>query len=151
VSSTITDTLYDFENHAGGDFYYQVRGSNSSWGWGYYSSLAKAEISFGIEEGDVVGSQRITPSIALAQNPIMDRVKVRYVLGHGSENTSLRVYDSSGRLVVDLSGRLFDIGSPSYFIWDCRDDKGRLIPNGIYFIRFTADETRQVIKAVILR
>ncbi|UCD05509.1 MAG: immune inhibitor A [candidate division WOR-3 bacterium] len=151
VSSTITDTLYDFENHAGGDFYYQVRGSNATWGWGYYSSLAKAEISFGIDEGDVVGLQRITPSIALAQNPITDRVQVRYVLGHASENTSLRVYDSSGRLVADLSGRLSDNGSPSYFVWDCRDDKGRVIPNGIYFVRFTADETRQIIKAVILR
>jgi len=151
VSSSISDTLYDFENHAGGEFYYQVRGSNSSWGWGYYSSLAKAEISFGVDEGDVVGLQRITPSIALVQNPITDRVEVRYVLGKDAENTSLRVYDSSGRLVADLSGRLFDIGSPSHFVWDCRDDKGRLIPDGIYFIRFTADETRQVVKAVILR
>ncbi|UCG29775.1 MAG: immune inhibitor A [candidate division WOR-3 bacterium] len=151
VSSSIDDTLYTFTDHAGGEFFYLVRGSNTSWGWGAYSCLARAEVSLDIDEGDVAGLLRITPSIVLVQNPSTDRVQINYTLNHGSRNVSLRIYDSSGRLVTDLSGRLSDVGHPSSVIWDCRDENGSMVPNGIYFLRFTADDTKLVVKAVIMR
>jgi hypothetical protein len=151
VSSSINDTLYNFENHASGEFFYQVRGSNTSWGWGNYSCLARANISFGVDEGYVDAVQRITPSIALVQNPNSARVQIKYTLGQQTKNTSLRVYDSTGRLVADLSGRLIDTGYPSTVIWDCQDGEGRVVPNGIYFIHFMSDGANQVVKTVITR
>lgn len=151
VSSNISDTLYEFEGHASGEFFYQVRGSNTSWGWGHYSGLARAEISFGIDEGEIAGLERMKPSITLAQNPNSARVQIKYILAAESKKPILRIYDSSGRLVADLSRRLIDVGSPSSIIWNCHDREGMVVPNGIYFIHFVSGETSQVVKSIITR
>lgn len=151
VASNIGDTLYDFSAHALGEYYYTVRGYNSAWGWGDFASLARAEVSPGVEEGDVAGIENIKPSIALEQNPAVDRLQINYTLNRLSNSVKLNVYDVSGRVVKRLSEKLAVFGQPSSFVWNCHDDEGRLLPNGIYFLHFVADDTQQVLKAVIMR
>ena len=44
IASNIPDTFYTFASHSVGDFYYYVRGYNTTWGWGDYSGLKKVTV-----------------------------------------------------------------------------------------------------------
>lgn len=152
VSSSIADTLYNFSAHPGGEFYYMVRGSNTDWGWGDYSILARANIGFGTLEGGVSDVTAVSPSIALQQNPFVDQLRISYTLGDvPPEAVSLQVFDATGRLVRDLSSQLSVTSHPSSVMWDGRDASKKELPNGVYFVRFIAGEVGQVEKAVILK
>jgi len=152
VSSNITDTLYSFTGHAGGEFYYLVRGENASWGWGDYSCLVRADVGLGTAEGEVNGPANITPTILLVQNPFAGQLRIDFSLG-GVEPTAahLRVYDAAGRMVKDLSEQLSGVGHPSSVIWNVSDQAGTPLPSGVYFVRFSAGDHEQVEKAVMLK
>jgi hypothetical protein len=152
IASNIADTLYTFVGHTGGEYYYMARGFNADWGWGDYSYLGLAEVSLGTSEGDISGPASGTPSISLFQNPFTDRTHISYTLGNVDPNAvQLQVYDAAGRLVRDLSSQISDISYPSSVVWNGRDESGRMLPSGIYFVQFKAGDFEQVEKAVILR
>jgi hypothetical protein len=152
IASNIADTLYAFVGHPGGEYYYMVRGFNADWGWGDYSYLRRTEVSLGITQGDVSDPITSTPSISLLNNPAGGRIQISYTLGNvDTDVAQLKVYDATGRSVRDLSSRLSVIGHPSSVIWDCRDESGRTLPSGIYFVQFKAGDFEQVEKAIVLR
>ena len=63
---------------------------------------------------------------------------------------TIEAWDASGRKVA----RVFD-GSreagPSSVAWDGRDDAGRALPRGLYFLRLSAGGERREAKVVIAR
>ena len=65
---------------------------------------------------------------------------------------SLDVYDVSGRLVKCLSDGN-EIKAPGNYTvsWDGRDDLGRRLPSGVYFVKFAADNHQRVQKTVLLK
>jgi hypothetical protein len=150
VASNLTDTLYSFTNHPSGVFYYYVRGENTSWGWGDYSCLVRADVGLGAAEGGVSDAVNITPSISLFQNPFNDQLHINYTLGNvDPEAARLEIYDAMGRLV--RSFRLTPYALRNTLSWDGYDDSGQKLANGVYFIYFVAGFHKQVEKAVILR
>lgn len=150
VSSSITDTLYYFSGHPSGEFYYMVRGSNTAWGWGDYSYLVRADVSLGTVEGEGSVPSGITPSISLLQNPFTDRLHISYTLGEvDPQSARLGIYDATGRLVKSF--RLTPYAVRSTLSWDGRDESGKNLSSGVYFVRFVAGEIGQVKKAVILK
>ena len=152
ISSSINDTLYSFTAHPGGEYYYMVRGENSTWGWGDYSCLVHADVGVGACEGDGSGPMSITPSISLVQNPFNDQLGIHFTLGNvDPEAARLHIYDATGRLVSDLSSRLSAAGYQPSIMWNGCDECGKALPNGIYFVRLTAGGIEQVEKAVIVR
>jgi hypothetical protein len=152
VSSSISDTLYNFTDHLSGDFYYMVRGNNAAWGWGDYSYLVRADVSLGTLEGELVGFKHSNPAIALLQNPFTDVLRISYTLGSIEPGAArLHIYDAAGRLVKDLSARLSVNGDRSSVVWDGRDESGRNLSSGVYFVRFAADSVILVEKAVVLK
>jgi len=152
ISSSINDTLYSFTAHPSGEYYYMVCGANSTWGWGDYSCLVRADVGLGTFEGDVSGPTTITPCISLDQNPSSDRIRISYTLGNvDPEAARLHIYDATGRLVSDLSPQLSATGYQPSVVWDGCDEYGNAVPNGIYFVRFIAVGIEQVEKAVIVR
>lgn len=152
VSSSVTDTLYQFSGHASGEYYYMVRGHNTDWGWGNYSYLVRADVLLGVDEGGVVAPTRIVPSISLLPTPCIDQLRINYVLGSADpRSVQLHIYDATGRLVKDLSDQLSVVGRPASAVWDGADDSGDIVPNGVYFVHFVTDDFRQVRKAIILR
>ncbi|MGB3341797.1 MAG: FlgD immunoglobulin-like domain containing protein, partial [bacterium] len=67
-----------------------------------------------------------------------------------NQDISLRIYDAAGRLVRTMaSGKC----EPGYYtrVWDVRDDLGRRVPAGVYFVRFEADDYQRTEKAVLLK
>jgi len=88
-------------------------------------------------------------------NPGLGVMSIRYQVA-GVSDISLCVYDAAGRLVRTVTKGACE---PGYYtqVWDARDDLGRRVPAGVYFIRFAAspvgetDDYQRVEKAVLLR
>lgn len=78
----------------------------------------------------------MAPPIALfpaSPNPFGDRTSIRFALGYAGPVT-LTVVDVTGRRVRELLRG--DRGEGSHQVsWSGRDDAGRTVPNGIYFVR----------------
>lgn len=143
VSSAITDTCYTFTDHPGGDYWFMVRGYNTR-GWGEYSCLASGCL-IGIAEhaaGDgPTRSLRVSPSV------FAHSLTIDYAVAPGSA-VVLSVHDATGRCVRNLMPRTRGTGS---LRWDGRDDQGRLLPNGVYFVRLESRGDQAIEKAVIVR
>jgi hypothetical protein len=76
-------------------------------------------------------------------------MNIRYQVASVSD-ISLCVYDAAGRLVrTVVKGKC----EPGYYthVWDSRDDLGRKVPAGVYFVRFQTDDYQKTEKAILLR
>jgi len=88
----------------------------------------------------------------LYPNPFRENVEIRYMIqdtGYRIQDSSLRIFDVSGRLVKEWSPQT--IGRSDQVTWDGRDDFGRAVPPGVYFVRLEVDGYKRVEKVVLLR
>ncbi len=70
-------------------------------------------------------------------NPVKNRVSLVYTtMVQG--NVSLQVFDGTGRLVRDLSQGVQPAGTKTV-VWDAKDNTGRDLQNGVYFVRLEAN------------
>jgi hypothetical protein len=66
----------------------------------------------------------------------------------GGKSIDLRVYGPSGRLMRHVAGVIPPGGGFGSLAWDGRDDRGRLLADGVYFAKLTGpgiDDARQII------
>jgi len=90
--------------------------------------------------------------VALYQNhpnPFNPSTTISFSLPTPS-HVSLRIYDTSGRLVRSLLDADCDAGRREE-IWDGRDDMGRELSSGVYFCRIEAGTIMETRKMVLLR
>jgi C1A family cysteine protease/type 1 fimbria pilin len=78
-----------------------------------------------------VAKQGLT--LSTVPNPMETSAKITYSLP-GSRRVSLTVHDVQGRTVRTLVDRFLEAGTHSE-VWDSRDDSGRRVSPGIYFVR----------------
>jgi hypothetical protein len=81
-------------------------------------------------------------------NPFSATTVIFYQLP-SQARASLKVYDRSGKLV-----RILVNGYRHGYcraVWDGRDESGRVVPNGVYFYRLTAEHYTATEKAVMIR
>jgi hypothetical protein len=111
---------------------------------GGYVSLAKLKL-FQIEEqpGDDGGVQSwgsgmtfVTRLRSCTPNPFARGTSVNYELAHYG-TVELTVHDVSGRLVSRLESGPRQRGFHAVR-WDGTDGRGRVVPSGVYFVRFAA-------------
>jgi len=107
------------------------------------------------EEGGFASLPLKTLLGVMYPNPGLGVMSIRYQIASVS-NISLCVYDAAGRLVrTVIKGKC----EPGYYtqVWDSRDDLGRRVPAGVYFVRFAAnpvgetDDYQRTEKAVLLK
>jgi hypothetical protein len=92
--------------------------------------------------GDGAGAAR---GLRLAPNPTVTGTSVSFTLARESP-VEIRVYDAGGRLVRGVMSGALQPGEHS-IDWDGRDDAGRELAAGVYFLRVTrpeGDSTRRV-------
>lgn len=68
--------------------------------------------------------------LKIKPNPFRDKITINlgiYDVGYKMNETSLNIYDISGKLVKSFP-------LPTVVTWDGKDDRGRVLPQGIYFL-----------------
>ncbi len=98
------------------------------------------------------GPDGLPASYALHQNypnPFNPVANIKYDLPFGSY-VSLAVYDLLGRQVAELINREMEPGYHNV-VWNARDNRGRILPTGMYIARLVTPEYSQSIKMVLLR
>ncbi|MGB3479605.1 MAG: C25 family cysteine peptidase [bacterium] len=105
---------------------------------------------YGIEENTIATS--INTELARPYpNPFNKVIQIRYQIADvaNTENISLRIYDATGRLTKQFND--LTIGSFNQVIWDAKDDLGRKVPAGIYFVQFQVGDYKKTEKAILLK
>jgi hypothetical protein len=101
------------------------------------------------EEGGLTRIPLKTLLGVIYPNPGMRVMTIRYQLAH-SVDVSLCLYDAAGRLVRTIVDGVCEPGCYTQ-VWDSRDDMGRRVPAGVYFVRFETDDYQRTEKAVLLK
>lgn len=146
LSASIAGTSYSVVGRPAGTYWYSVRGQDAEGDWGYRSADEPvAVLSTGVA---LVGRADFFLEKA-APNPFSRQTALRFGLGR-TEDHSLAVYDVSGRKVRTLSSGLAPAGT-SVATWDGRDEGGKPVPSGVYFVRLTSRAGERIERAVVLR
>jgi hypothetical protein len=116
-------------------------------------AMADTTVGVNITVTGVPGDPATEPRIlALAQNspnPFSGRTAVAFVLPEPA-TVRVEVYDLAGRRVNTLAEGSWGAGRHTVS-WDGRDDRGRALAGGIYFIRLHSGRTELVRRAVLVR
>ncbi len=87
------------------------------------------------------------PLLSVNPNPFRDCTVIGFGLEGRAAGARLQVFDAAGRSV-----RCLDLSSHSQFaVWDGRDDSGRRLASGAYFIRFVSARDQETRKVLLLR
>jgi flagellar hook assembly protein FlgD len=69
----------------------------------------------------------------------------------GSDRARVRVFDVSGRLVKELVDGKVPTGELQQVTWDGKDEKGKRVSSGIYYVRLESRSEGRTVKAVFAR
>jgi hypothetical protein len=87
-------------------------------------------------------------------NPFGNEVEI-YLLGDLERGRKggggLKIYDISGRMVREISLLPFSFLLGAKAIWDSRDEGGKLLPPGIYFIKLESGNSSRMLKIVKIK
>jgi hypothetical protein len=87
-------------------------------------------------------------SITVFPNPFTENLNITYQVA-GQNGADLKLYDVTGRLV-----KQFDLPSNASFnhiIWDGVDDHGRMVPQGVYFLRVDKPDSGEILCQKVLK
>jgi subtilisin family serine protease len=85
----------------------------------------------------------------ISPNPSRDKIDIRFSIGQSAERAELKIFNAAGRLVrqYDYSTiRLLD-----QITWDTKDDRGRKVPAGVYFVRLMTSGQTYTEKVILLK
>jgi len=134
---------------------------DGSWTWdsGYYYKVSALDVHGNESPYALLAPDGVTGASELpaawdyleqnVPNPFNPVTRIRFGLSSAGE-VSLRVYDVSGRLVRTLVEGPLAAG-PHGSSWDGRDDRGRPVSSGIYFLRLQRGSFVKVRKMVLAR
>jgi hypothetical protein len=87
-------------------------------------------------------------SLAVFPNPFVDNLNITYQIA-GQNGADLKLYDVTGRLV-----KRFNIPSNASFnhiVWNGADDHGRIVPQGVYFLRIDNSDSGDILCQKVLK
>ena len=94
-------------------------------------------------------------TLNVCPNPFIVSTEISYTLPYsaytGQANSTLKIYDVTGRMVKDLSALLLANGFQATLRWNGTDDKGRHVANGVYFVALDCQGARERVKAILVR
>jgi len=138
----------------GDDYAYAIALDNSdniyvtgmSMGSGTYYDYATIKYSQVVVEEEV-GSNKQETRLEIYQNPSRDKVDIRWQITENIER-NLIIYNATGRLIKE-----FHITDHSFnrVTWDGRDNSGKKVPSGIYFLKFQAGSYIETKKIILFR
>lgn len=141
---TRNDILVSRQGH---DEIYVAGGDNSA-GWTQTPQCWMLQWNQGAEE-----KPNTTPKTNFGLAPLMNPVKGRITMAYTTPvagNVSLKVYDGMGRLVKVLAQGVQPAGTKTV-AWDAKDNAGRSLISGVYFIRLEANGQSASYKLVLVK
>jgi hypothetical protein len=126
----------------------------------YHDSRAEAGTLYrltainGLNEEYALGEALFGPEGSLAAWPLPYRggeLRISFLAGgHPAGSADLSLHDVTGRRVRTLVRNDFE---PGYrvAIWDGRDELGRQVSSGMYFLRLRTSETERTLRLVVVR
>ncbi len=127
-------------------------GLSTASGLAVFAGFWLPDYGVGIQEPGEVragGAVLVTRLETVAPNPTRSQAVIRYSLA-GDGPVLLAVHDLIGRVVRQLLASSVRRGSHSV-AWDGSDGCGRLLPAGVYLVRFSAGDYRATQKIVLQR
>ncbi len=103
----------------------------------------------GTQSAETQAVQLRTELKGIAPNPLAKPARINYTLATPSR-VSLRIYDPTGRMVRNLVERTMPPGAHAC-VWQGSDDRGRRLPNGIYFVRMATSDYKATEKVILLQ
>jgi len=145
---------YSLAPYAGGDTI-QIRISFISDGdgdvaEGFYIDDVNIEAITSIDEYDNEGAYPL--ALDVSPNPFRSVTTIRYSILDSRyliQNITLKIYDATGRLVKSFDPVSSIQNQESLLVWDGRDDSGKNVAPGVYFVILSALE-RDVSRKVVL-
>jgi hypothetical protein len=117
---------------------------------GSVTASASQTITVDAPSGASVAEIAAVPSLRLSgPNPFSDDTEIRLVLSR-PQPWEARVYDVRGRLVRSLGRGSLEAGAHA-IPWDGRDDRGSVVPAGVYSMKVRTQEAGGVLRLVKLR
>jgi hypothetical protein len=119
--------------------------------WRNTGNVATGHV-IGVDDAGGMGQVAVLRLTPVRPNPFNPATEIGLEVPPGSDRASvtLRIYDVSGRLARLLHEAPLSPGRHS-FTWDGRDDEGRQLPSGAYFLRATAPGWGAVRKITLLK
>ncbi|MDP8226339.1 MAG: T9SS type A sorting domain-containing protein, partial [Candidatus Celaenobacter polaris] len=84
-------------------------------------------------------------------NPVSLSTTFSFSIPANTKKATLKIYNIKGQLVKTFIPESNEKGITDNFKWDCKDENGRTLCNGIYLYKLTADKKEIVKKMVLLR
>lgn len=100
----------------------------------------------GVKEDFIKVAPQETHILQVSPNPFSLKTEIQYAI-MSKKFVSLRIFDVSGRLARTLASELKNSGLHIIF-WNGRDNIGKLLPSGIYFVRLETPN-KSIIKKII--
>jgi hypothetical protein len=87
---------------------------------------------------------RVFPSVTT------DRLNIVFTAVSPNAQVDLKIYDASGRVIRSFNPNTSE-NTTNQIIWNRKDDNGRAVSAGVYFVHYTTEDYNKVIKAIILK
>jgi hypothetical protein len=131
------------------DAFGEFGGAIASLGEENLDGMSESAVENGGEPAALQDIPKLTRLAAVAPNPFGQNAVISFDLS-SAQRVSLAIFDPRGRLVRQL---LAENRAPGryQFAWDGRDNAGRRLTRGVYFVQFVAGDVRQIQKAVVLK
>ena len=85
-------------------------------------------------------------SLANHPNPFQSETIIAFRLSREASEVNLKIYSVSGRVIRQW--QYFNIAGYHEEVWDGRDELGEDVPNGVYYLKFTALQGEQRIERI---
>jgi|GEM_PF-3283498 len=84
-------------------------------------------------------------------NPALHSTTFSFLIPANTKNAELKIYNIKGQLVKTFKSDTIKKGTSNKITWNCKDDDGKILANGIYFYKLKADQKEKVKKMILLR
>jgi hypothetical protein len=140
-------TMYDVTNDGKEDIIIHLDEYVENLGLRLLTFIYEADFTLGVENPVQFPEQfHLYPNFP---NPFNPSTSVRFELSQ-LNSVSIKIFDILGKEIKLLIEKNLPAGE--YTVqWDGKDDKGNILPGGVYFIQMTAGKYRQTIKTVLLK